>query len=192
MRVSMIRGEWLLKYKVITYGDPVLRTRGVPIDTVDESIRQLASDMLETMRDMSGLGLAAQQVGRTESMCVIDCSLLMANSDEFGEGDSTHVKMPLVLINPELVSSEGEETDQEGCLSFPEMFAPVKRSREVSVEYIDLDGNSRVLTTTGMLSRAIQHEIDHLDGILFIDRMSPAQRVALSGKLKKLKRGDNE
>lgn len=98
--------------------------------------------------------------------------------------------MPLVLINPKIVESEGEQVGQEGCLSFPGIYINVKRFEKVSVQFLDLEGNLQMQEATGLLSRAVQHELDHLEGVLLVDRMSPVQKVANAGKLKRLKRGD--
>jgi peptide deformylase len=127
----------------------------------------------------NGVGLAAEQIGRTEAICVIDVPADQACG----------VKMPLVLINPVIVASEGEQVGQEGCLSFPDVYINVRRAERVEATYLDSEGNKQTVEATGLLSRAIQHELDHLNGVLLVDHMSPVQKVANAGKLKRLKRG---
>lgn len=153
---------------------------------VDESIRALAQEMLQTMYDERGVGLAAEQVGRTERMFVID---IPPDSDmgESGERDNPEVEMPLVFVNPIITGhTDDVQVGQEGCLSFPDIFANVERWYEVDAEYTDLEGHRKSIHAKGLLSRAIQHELDHLDGILLVDRMSHVKKVALGGKLKRL------
>lgn len=168
------------------YGNPVLRKKAGEVKEVDDDIRALAQGMLETMHKERGLGLAAEQVGRTERLFVID---IPAESDIGVDDtrDNPDIEMPLVFINPR-ITGHGEEVQvgQEGCLSFPEIFANVDRWYEVDAEYTDLDGQPQTLHAKGLLARAVQHELDHLDGILLIDRMSHVKKVALSGKLKRL------
>lgn len=177
-----------MKYTVIKYGDPMLRREASPISSVDDEIRQLAKDMLETMYAHRGIGLAAPQIGLTRSICVID---LPPEADVDDEGVRLHpdVKTPLVLINPVIESSLSQKVAaEEGCLSFPEISAPISRPAEVKVSFLDADGRPVTLQAKGLLARAIQHEIDHLHGVLFIDRMTPVKRIALSGRLKRLKK----
>ncbi len=171
---------------ICTYGNPVLRKRAMDVKEVNDDVRVLAKAMLETMHKERGLGLAAEQVGRTERLFVID---IPAESD-VGEGDvrdNPDVEMPLVFINPKITGhTDDVQIGQEGCLSFPDIFATVERWYEVDAEYTDLEGNPQTLHAKGLLARAIQHESDHLDGILLVDRMSHVKKVALSGKLKRL------
>lgn len=173
-----------MKYHVRIYGDPVLREKSVPVDGIDDELRQLAEDMLVTMRENNGAGLAAQQIGRTERICIIDISYEML---DVGEG-CDEVEMPMVLVNPEIVDRKGEQDGQEGCLSFPDVFIKVARSAEVSVKYKNLEGKDVVVRVSGLAARAVQHELDHLDGILLVDHMTPVQKVAVAGKLKRMKR----
>lgn len=175
-----------MKRDVVKYGNDALRVKATPVAAVDESIRMLASDMLETMYANSGVGLAAEQVGRTEAIFVIDVSPVHDSEDE--EPENPDIPMPMVVINPEILSSEGKETAQEGCLSFPEIFTNVTRPAEVTLAYTDLEDNRKTITAMGLLSRAIQHEMDHLNGILLVDRMSHVQKISLSGKLRRLKK----
>lgn len=175
-----------MKLDVVKYGNDMLRAKASPVEKVDDEVRALASEMLETMYGSGGVGLAAEQVGRTEAMFVIDTS--PPPGVEVEEPENTGVPMPLVLINPEIVASEGAETAQEGCLSFPEIFVNVTRSSQVTVEYTDLENKRKTTTASGLLSRAIQHEMDHLNGVLLVDHMSHVQKISLAGKLRRLKK----
>jgi len=169
------------------FGDPVLRQKAVAVQKIDAEIRRMATGMLETMYRSNGLGLAAEQIGRREAVCVVDVS--PQETKEEGESSAcTHVPMPLIMVNPEIREMKGEQTGQEGCLSFPEIFVLVKRAEEVDVSYTNLESRTETVHAGGLLARAIQHEIDHLKGILLVDHMSPVQKVAVAGKLKRLKR----
>ena len=165
-------------YSVVKFGNQALREKAKPVERVDADIRQLASDMLSSMYAENGLGLAAEQIGRDEAICVIDVP----------KDDTCGIAMPLVLINPKVVATEGEQVGQEGCLSFPGIYINVLRAEHATVEYMDLEGDQKTVETSGLLSRAVQHELDHLNGVLLVDHMSAVQRVANSGKLKRLKR----
>ncbi len=177
-----------MKYSVHTFGDPVLREKAERVERVDDEIRRLANDMLETMREERGVGLAAQQVGRKVAMCVVEAPPEY-DQDEDGRRINPDVEMPLVLVNPEITDSS-RETDvrEEGCLSFPDISAPVTRPIEVTVRFLDLKGKPRELRLKQFIARVAQHEIDHLNGVLLVDRMSPLKKIALSGQLKRLKR----
>lgn len=163
---------------IVKFGHAVLREKATPVAVVDDGIRELVADMLASMYAENGVGLAAEQIGRTEAICVIDVPAEQACG----------VKMPLVLINPEIIESAGEQVGQEGCLSFPDIYINVKRAQCVKATYLDVEGREQTVDATGLLSRAIQHELDHLNGVLLVDRMSPVQKVANAGKLKRLKR----
>ncbi len=180
-----------MKRSILKYGDAVLRAKGRRVVEVDENIRALASDMLETMHGANGVGLAAQQVGEALQLTVLDVadaqdrpSTLKLN----GEDVRLEEAMPLVLLNPTL--SLGSETEQgsEGCLSFPEITADIDRAVAVSATAETLEGDKIELEATGLLARALQHEVDHLNGVLFIDRMSSATKASLSSKLKRLQK----
>ncbi len=147
-------------------GDPVLREPAVEVEELDDEVRALVEDMLETMYHAEGIGLAAPQIGISRRVIVVD----LRDSDEEGVG-------PVALINPTVVES-GKKADKapEGCLSIPGMEEVVERPETVTVEGLDPDGNPFSMQMSGLLSRAIQHEIDHLDGVLFIDRLSPLKR----------------
>jgi len=177
----------LLKHNIVIYGHPALRRKSVKVKTVDDDTRRFADDLLETMYAYGGIGLAAAQIDHTECMCVIDMSQAGDRPDARLE-ENDHVAMPMVLINPTITAMEGKQVGQEGCLSFPEIYADVRRADLVTVSYQNLDNQKVVVKATGLLSRALQHEIDHLNGVLFVDRIAPAQKVVLSGKLKRLKK----
>jgi peptide deformylase len=170
------------------YGDPVLREKANPVSDVTPSIGRLAGDMVETMRAEHGVGLAAQQIGRTESICVVEVPPEF-DVDEDGNRQHPNLGMPLVLLNPE-VSDPSRETDrmEEGCLSFPEIKAPIRRPFGIRLRYDDLEGTPHNIPLQGFLARVVQHEIDHLNGILFIDRMTPVKKAALSGRLKRMRK----
>jgi len=176
-----------LNRPVCIYGNPALRRKSDPVTEVDDEIRQLARDLLETMYRSRGVGLAAQQIGRTEAVLVIDTAQGSDNDPEQPR-ENPDVPMPLVMINPEITAKTGEETGDEGCLSFPEIYVKIKRAAEVTASYTDLDNRTQTVCASGLLARAIQHEIDHLNGVLLVDRMSVVQRAALAGKLKRLKK----
>ena len=174
---------------IVKYGDPVLRTKGKRLEAVDDEIRALAADMLETMYEANGVGLAAQQVGRALQLTVIDVSDAESRPSRMwlaGEEVDPKEHMPLILINPELQLGDEVEIGTEGCLSFPEITAEIPRALKVKVKAQDLNGNRVEFEAAGLLGRAVQHETDHLNGILFIDRMSSAAKAALAGKLKRL------
>jgi peptide deformylase len=172
--------------EIVIYGEPVLRAKGKKID---DDIRALAADMLETMYDANGVGLAAQQVGRALQLTVIDVSDAESRPSQMwlaGEEVDPKEHMPLILINPEVQHGEELELGTEGCLSFPEITAEIPRPAKVKVTAQDLQGNRIEFEAAGLLGRAVQHETDHLNGILFIDRMSSAAKASLTGKLKRL------
>lgn len=175
---------------IIKYGHPVLREKGKRIERVTPEIRQLAADMLETMYAAEGLGLAAQQVGHAVMLAVIDVSASDRPSTLFinGQPQNLAASMPLVLVNPQVRNPAGEQIGTEGCLSIPEVNADIRRVEKVTVRAQDLDGKEVVFDCTGLLARVAQHEADHLNGILFIDRMDAATRVSFDGRLKKMQK----
>ena len=168
---------------IIKYGHPVLRDKGKRIELVTPEIRQLALDMIETMYAAEGVGLAAQQVGRPLMLTVIDVS-----PSEQAWTMTPKLPMPLILLNPVISHSEGEQTSSEGCLSIPEVSAQIRRAQQVTVRAHGLDGQEITFECTGLLARAAQHEFDHLNGVLFVDRMDAATRASFAGKLKKLQK----
>ncbi len=176
--------------EVIKYGHPVLREKGKRIDRVTPEIRQLVLDMIETMRAEEGVGLAAQQVGQALMLTVIDVADSKRPSQMFIDGKEQDLitSMPLVLLNPKLSHPEGEQIASEGCLSIPDVNADIRRAEKITVRAQDLDGKELVFDCTGLLARAAQHEVDHLNGILFTNRMDAATRVSLEGKLKKMQK----
>lgn len=177
-----------MRYDIRYYGDPVLREQATPVPEVTGEIRDLARDMLETMRAERGVGLAAQQIGKTVALCVVSIPEDY-DVDPDGERLNPEVAMPLVLLNPEIVEwFEPVERGEEGCLSFPEITGPIPRAQAIHLRFMDLEGQARDLALRGFLARAVQHEIDHLNGVLFIDHMSQVKRVAIAGKLRRMRR----
>ena len=174
------------------YGDPVLREKAKPVPAVDDRVRKLADDMIDTMHVEEGVGLAAQQVGETLALFVMDIPV-RSDTDDEGHRLNPDVPMPLVLVNPEIAwASEETEVYEEGCLSFPDIRANVERPAEVEVRYLDRAGQPQRLRLRGLAARCCQHEMDHLDGVLLCDRMSAVKRVAVSGRLKRLRRETRE
>ena len=177
--------------EIVKYGNPVLREKGRLVQEVDDKVKQLAADMLETMRSANGVGLAAQQVGVPIQMAIIDVagiedrpSAMFINDQEVKVEDH----MPLVILNPQLKLSKEKESASEGCLSFPELSAEIVRAAGVRCHARLIGGGKIEFDASGLLARALQHEVDHLHGILFIDRMSSASKASLAGKLKRLQK----
>ncbi len=175
--------------EIVQYGHPVLRQKCRAITEVDDNLIQLVADMLETMVDANGVGLAAPQVGEDIRLAVIDVShdpecvsFLKVN----GEDAELESIMPLIFINPDLVFSQEKETGMEGCLSIRGIRADVRRPAAVKATLPQLDGSVLEIETDGLLARALQHEIDHLNGVLFVDRLQPVAKVAMKNRLKKL------
>ncbi len=169
------------------YGDPVLRRQAAPVESVDSAVRDMAREMLETMYANRGIGLAAEQVGGELAVCVLDVPADM-DRDTAGRRLNKAIKMPLVVINPHIEDiSDTQESAEEGCLSFPNIYVTVARPAIVRVSYVDLNGAAREVEARGLVGRALQHEIDHLNGVLFIDRVPALKRLALSGRLWRLR-----
>ena len=180
-----------MKLPIRKYGDPALRLKGKPVTEVDRRIRELADNMLETMRAANGIGLAAQQVGEPVQLTVLDISAVEDRPSTMawnGKEVNPNDHMPLIILNPQVETGPEKEIASEGCLSFPEISADVERAGWAKVEAQTLDGERVEIEATGLLARALQHEIDHLNGILFIDRMSSAAKATLSSKLKRLQK----
>lgn len=180
-----------MKLPIVQYGDPILRTKGKRVAEVDAAIRTLADNMLETMHEANGVGLAAQQVGQALQLTVLDVSQVEDRPSTLqlnGRETDLESAMPLILLNPRLTLHDEKEIGAEGCLSFPEITGDIERAVAVEVSAETLDGNAVELTATGLLARALQHEIDHLNGVLFIDRMSAATKVSLAPRLKRLQK----
>ncbi|HEY3899649.1 MAG TPA: peptide deformylase [Chthoniobacter sp.] len=177
--------------EIVKYGNPVLREKGRVVKEVDEKTRKLAEDMLETMHAAHGVGLAAQQVGVPIQLTVIDVAGIEDRPSAMWIDDEEvplEEHMPLVILNPVLKLSEEKETGNEGCLSFPEITAEITRSVGVRCTAQTLDGKKVEFEAAGLLARALQHETDHLNGVLFIDRMNAATKASLAGKLKRLQK----
>lgn len=158
------------------YGDPALRRKAEPVPVVDDRIRELAEDMIDTMYDANGVGLAAPQVGLSLRMLVAD-----ATHHDGGDG-------PRVFVNPVILESSGEWTFDEGCLSLPGLTADLVRPERIRVRFFDELGREREEEFHQLWSRVIQHEMDHLEGKLFVDRMSPMRRALIEKKLRDLAR----
>jgi peptide deformylase len=174
---------------IVLYGDPVLRTKGRPVTEVTDEIRTLAASMLETMREARGVGLAAHQVGVPIQLAVVDVSHdeeCVSYCRVNGEDKKLAEICPLIFINPKLEFGKEKAVSEEGCLSFPDLREDIKRPEKLKAALTLIGGERIVLETDGLLSRAIQHETDHLNGILFIDRMSAATKLGLKRKLREL------
>jgi peptide deformylase len=176
---------------ILQYGDPILRTKGKRIEEIDDRVRELAANMLETMHAAHGVGLAAHQIDEPLQLTVLDVSAVedrpsMLKLDGIDVDPKT--AMPLVLINPEIELHGETEVGVEGCLSFPEITGDIERAQSVIVRAQTLEGGTIHIEASGFLARAIQHECDHLNGILFIDRMRSAAKVALSSRLRRLQK----
>lgn len=182
---------------VIKYPNKILKERAEPIEEISEEIEILAHDMLETMYANRGIGLAGNQVGVLQRIIVID---LQENEDEEDEGydsdidnkpylqnkEKSNQDYPMIFINPEIIWSSDELAERdEGCLSIPKISGTIKRPEKVKVSYINLDGKKQIIEADGLLATCLQHEIDHLNGILFIDRMSQLKRDLILKKYKK-------
>ena len=167
--------------EILTYPNPELAKKSVEVDEITPELKQLAKDMAATMYASKGIGLAAPQVGKLIRFVVVDVE------DEETQGD------PLFLVNPRITHAEGSTEFEEGCLSVPEFRSKVSRKETVTVEALDLDGNPLTLEAEGLLAICLQHEIDHLDGVLFIDKVSRLKRTFYDKKVKKwLRRGKGE
>ena len=174
---------------IIQYGNPILRQQCRPVELVDESILTLVAEMLETMVDANGVGLAAPQVGSDLRLAVIDVShdpecvsYLKVNGEDAELGNI----MPLIFINPTLEYGQEKDIAFEGCLSIQGIRCEVRRPMDVKANLPQLDGSTLILETDGLLARALQHEIDHLNGILFTDRLSAVGKVSVKNRLKRL------
>ena len=176
---------------ILEYGDPILRIKGKSIESIDDRIHELAANMIETMHAANGVGLAAQQIGQALQLTVLDVSLVEDRPSTLkldGKEVDPKSAMPLVLINPEVELCAETEVGVEGCLSFPEITGDIERAKSVVVRAQTLEGGTVEIEAGGFLARAIQHEGDHLNGILFIDRMNSAAKAALASRLKRLQK----
>ena len=173
----------MAKLKIFEYPHPVLKQKSEKVSKIDAELHRLLDDMLETMYAAAGVGLAAPQVGVLKRVVVIDIS-----HEDVGEKRS-----PLYLVNPEIIWHSEEESCQfEGCLSLPDQSAEVNRFKQVRVHYQDYDGKEKEISADGLLAVALQHEIDHLDGILYIDHISRLKRQMLLKKLQKMRQEQEE
>jgi len=183
--------------RVTQYGEPILRKKGAPIRQFDSGLKSIADQMVETMYAEAGIGLAAQQIGRAIQLCVIDVRIEGTpppfSYELDGKSPPLDLIMPMTLVNPDVTpASEFVEEQEEGCLSFPEIRGIVPRNSQIHVDYQDPDGNKHQLTCDGLFARVILHEVDHLHGILFIDRMSTRDLRKIEDPLKRLKRSTRE
>jgi peptide deformylase len=187
----------MAKLKIYTFPDLVLTKKASPIHRVEKSYFKLADDMLETMYEAPGIGLAANQVGLLERMIVVDTEYDLLDLEEGAHlpkdveivnGQIITGKKPTILINPEIIYKEGQFSMSEGCLSVPDYTAEVKRFDKIKVQYQTIDGLQKVLDAEGILSVCLQHEMDHLDGKLFIDRLSTLKKEFAKKKLIKARR----
>ncbi|NOY14492.1 MAG: peptide deformylase [Deltaproteobacteria bacterium] len=160
--------------KILHYPEPRLKKPSVAVTEFNDELRQLAEDMAETMYEAPGVGLAAPQVGVLKRMIIIDCSPSEEPNDL------------IVAVNPEIIATEGESLEEEGCLSVPGFWANVKRFSTVTMRYQDVTGKTHERTADGLLGICMQHEIDHLEGILFVDRLSPLKRSLFRKKFMKM------
>lgn len=163
--------------EILKYPDPFLKTMAEKVERIDDGIKALVADMVETMYHARGIGLAATQVGVGKRIAVLDVP-----TDEERRDRGKHL---LVLINPEIISSEGSVVYEEGCLSIPGFTADVTRASKLVVRTLDLDGVESEIAAEGLFAIAVQHEIDHLDGLLFIDRLSRLKREMMKRKIRK-------
>ena len=176
---------------ILQYGDPVLRAKGTRVEEIDDRVRELIANMIETMHSANGVGLAAQQIGEALQLTVLDISQIEDRPSTLklnGKEADPKSAMPLVLINPEIELLDETEVGTEGCLSFPEITGEIERAKSVRARARTLEGGIIEIEASGFLARAIQHEDDHLNGILFIDRMNSAAKAALSSRLKRLQK----
>lgn len=167
--------------KILHYPEPLLKQKSATVTEFNDELRQLAEDMAETMYEAPGVGLAAPQVGELKRLVVIDCSPSEEPADL------------LVAVNPEIIATEGDSVEEEGCLSVPGFWANVRRAETATLRYQDVEGNFHERTSDGLLGICMQHELDHLEGILFVDRLSPLKRSLFRKKyLKMLKEREQE
>lgn len=167
-----------MKRPILIHPDPRLKKVVDPVEDLTDALRQTADDMLETMYDAPGIGLAGPQIGLMNRLIVLDCVK-----------EENEAPRPLIMFNPKVIAASDERSVyEEGCLSIPEQYAEVERPAEVTVTWMDRDGNPQEETFDGLWSTCVQHEIDHLDGKLFIDYLSPMKRQMITRKMQKLKR----
>lgn len=168
--------------EILTFPDPRLAERSTPVDVVDDSVRRLIDDMFETMYLSDGVGLAAPQVGVTKRLIVVDCAPRPEDEDEDAP---LGPREPHAIVNPEIVERAGQILWEEGCLSVPGYTDEIERAERVTVRGLDRDGKPLELKAEGLLAVCLQHEIDHLDGVLFVDRLSRLKQTMVKKKLRK-------
>jgi peptide deformylase len=165
---------------IVKYGNPILRMKTRRIETIDDSVRELVNDMIDTMFAADGIGLAAPQVDESIALCIVNMGMMF-------EGEA-----PKAFINPEILADDGSTILEEGCLSIPDIREEVPRAETITVRYRDLEGVEHVEDFNQMPARVLQHEIDHLNGVLFVDRISPIRRKLLAKKLKAIADGKSD
>lgn len=174
--------------EILKFPDPRLRKHGQPVKAVTGELVQLSQDMLETMYDSRGIGLAAAQVNRQVRLIVVDTR--PRENGRYKLEDQTEleraVTQPLVMFNPEILSKDGKTTYDEGCLSVPTYYETVERANHIEVQFLNVKGKLEKIVVDGLLAICIQHEIDHLDGKLFIDRLSPIKSLRIKNRIKKV------
>jgi len=164
---------------ITKYGNDVLRKVAEPVEEINDEIKQIVDDMLEAMYKFEGVGIAAPQIGISKRIIIVDTE------------PSNPSSKPIVLINPEIVESYGEMNMEEGCLSVPEVRGDVKRAEKVVVEGLDLEGNKLRIEATDLSARAFQHEIDHINGTLFIDHLGRLKKQLIKNQLRKIEKGES-
>lgn len=164
----------MAEQRIVKYGDPVLREVSEAVEVINQQVKDLVSDLVDTLKKAKGLGLSAVQIGVLQRVFVVDLSAV----------DITET--PRVFINPEIIEATGEIEMEEGCLSFPGIYQKIVRPAKVKVRAIDLEGREFVLEAGGLAARAVLHEYDHLEGVLYTERMTPLTRTLLRGRLRKL------
>ena len=162
--------------EIVKFGSQVLRRKAAPVEAIDEAVKTLVQDLFDSMQSAAGVGLAAPQIGVLRRVNVIEVS---AQEED---------KPPIALVNPRILGTAGTVVAEEGCLSLPDLYGEVKRAAQIEVEALDVRGESFRCAAAGYYARALQHEIDHLDGKLFIDYISPLKRQLMRGNLKRLKK----
>ena len=182
---------------IYLFGTDILKKKAKPVLRADDSLHKLVYDMFETMEKANGIGLAATQVGNERRVVVVDIGSVDEGNAEGEEEDDARPTSPdlprtLALINPEILESTGLHAREEGCLSLPFVHGEVERPDKISIRFFDPEFQEQEIVADGLLARVIQHEMDHLDGILFIDRMSKTKRSLLLPKLRKIRRGEVE
>ncbi|NBD37463.1 MAG: peptide deformylase [Verrucomicrobia bacterium] len=181
-----------MQLRVTYYGEPILEQPTVTVESFGPELERLSKDMIETMYTEEGVGLAAPQVDSDLRLCVVDVGHLPPEELSYeidGRRPPVDLLMPMTLVNPRLRTVPGEvETGEEGCLSFPGIRGPVPRASAIDVDYQDLSGQAHLLRCSGWFARVVQHEVDHLDGVLFIDRMAKTAYKQIEGRVRRLRR----